>query len=677
MDNKTSGGNTKQGKRKRTSPPPPPPGRPTRTAAAVGVENRRAADKRAAEQGIVVGRARKRKMQRTTATLAKRVREASPITTATPAATLLSIVNSFLDPFKKTFPFFFRSPPPMQSPPISPPPPVKQKRKVQSISRISKSVINSIKNIANDENKVELFRKILQIFDSLHDFNIIFKKDPILIDKILYDNNISEDDNNISEDIKKNIETIFKRAYFEKDLLNNLIKEEERKGEKGKIITRYIRGNKEEEGKILSIFQKMKEEEVIADANTIFNKIDYCNDEILKEYAPYFSIATQHDLKGKNKCDINYKDDCYKCEIESDITLSKEKDGLLIIEAVKLKEGTRDGRYISYTLNGEKYYNDKHHDQLGMTKFIAICADILNIKIEEGKIVRAKRKGQGGGEISIEEIKDIINTLYNLNIDTFKKKDNESKEDKKEKNINYIRSLLDIKRLGDLLQIKVAQHNNYLFITGDQMAFIISTLGYNTSALWGGRNEIISSSETQQQSKSRSGQRDAKKRKLGGSTHNSKTKQYSIEDIYDIYNETLTKLINNIPEDKGEVGDNTVIAFEFMFVADIFLSNYEHLTEKEKIAIDELIKELTNKTNNIPTSEDKLSSARNKTKPSEDKLPRTRNETPTSVEFTPVNNTKRTQSNRNNPNTMKTTRTAPVTVIPSAAVAAGGGEEYE
>ena len=375
-----------------------------------------------------------------------------------------------------------------------------------------------------------------------------------------------------------------------------------------------------------------------------------------------------------------------------------------------------------------------------MTKFIAICADILNIKIEEGKIVRAKRKGQGGGEISIEEIKDIINTLYNLNIDTF------TGENKEKKNINYIRSLLDIKRLGDLLQIKVAQHNKYLFITGDQMAFIISTLGYNTSALWGGRNEIISSSETQQQSKSLSGQRDAKKRKLGGSTHNSKTKQYSIEDIYDIYNETLTKLINNIPEDKGEVGDNTVIAFEFMFVADIFLSNYEHLTEKEKIAIDELIKELTNKTNNIPTSEDKLSSARNKTKPSEDKLPssrnktptsvkftqvndnmnktnktnktkpsedklpssrnknkpsveftpvndnmnktnktkpsedklpRTRNETPTSVEFTPVNNTKRTQSNRNNPNTMKTTRTAPVTVIPSAAVAAGGGEEYE
>jgi hypothetical protein len=55
-----------------------------------------------------------------------------------------------------------------------------------------------------------------------------------------------------------------------------------------------------------------------------------------------------------------------------------------------------------------------------------------------------------------------------------------------ERNINYIRSLLDIKRLGDLLQIKVAEHNNYLFITGDQMAFIISTLGYNTSAVWGG-----------------------------------------------------------------------------------------------------------------------------------------------------------------------------------------------
>ena len=128
-----------------------------------------------------------------------------------------------------------------------------------------------------------------------------------------------------------------------------------------------------------------------------------------------------------------------------------------------------------------------------------------------------------------------------------------------------------------------------------------------------------------------------------------------------------------------------------MFVADIFLSNYEHLTEKEKIAIDELIKELTNKTN--------------KTKPSEDKLPSSRNKTPTptSVKFTPVYNnmnktnktkpsedklpsgTKRTQSNRNNPNTMKTTRTAPVTVVPSVAVvnlgevaaAAGGGEEYE
>jgi hypothetical protein len=51
--------------------------------------------------------------------------------------------------------------------------------------------------------------------------------------------------------------------------------------------------------------------------------------------------------------------------------------------------------------------------------------------------------------------------------------------------------------------------------------------------------------------------------------------------IYDIYNETLTKLINNIPEDKGEVGDNTVLAFEFMFVADIFLSIHEHLTARK------------------------------------------------------------------------------------------------
>jgi hypothetical protein len=88
----------------------------------------------------------------------------------------------------------------------------------------NKSVINSIKNIkkTNNKNNKKLFIKILQIFDSLHDFNIIFKKDPSLIDKILYDNNISKD-------IKNNIETIFKRTYFEKDLLNNLIKKEEGK----------------------------------------------------------------------------------------------------------------------------------------------------------------------------------------------------------------------------------------------------------------------------------------------------------------------------------------------------------------------------------------------------------------------------------------------------------------
>ena len=327
---------------------------------------------------------------------------------------------------------------------------------------------------------------------------------------------------------------------------------------------------------------------------------------------------------------------------------------------------------------------------------------------------------------------------YQLDITNFKDNDQEKI------NINYIRSLLDIKRLGDLLQIKVAQNNNYLFITGDQMAFIISTLGYDTQALWGGpmnkegSGKILTfmqggkgrrggrtvaeapAAERQKAEEEEAGGKEVRKTLSKNTTSKQQQPQQIIiekdldslnetltglmnnipnKGIYDIYNETLTKLINNIPEDKGEVGDNTVIAFEFMFVADIFLSNYEHLTEKEKIAIDELIKELTNKTNNILTSEDKLPSSRNKTPTSvkftpvndnmnktnniptsEDKLlPSARNKTnniPTS-EYKLPSGTKRTQSNRNNPNTMKTTRTAPVTVIPSAAAAAGGGEEYE
>ena len=310
MDNKTSGGNTKQ--IKRTSSP-----------LVEGGKGRKG-------KGGTAVRRSKRVATAAAAAFEEAVKRTQELEAEQRAKTLLSIVNSFLDPFKKTFSFFFRPPPPMQSPLTSPPPPVGQKRKAQSISRISKSVINSIKNIY-----------------SLHDYNIIYNKDPILIDKILYDNNISEDDNNISGEDKKNIKTIFKRTYFEKDLLNNLIQGEGR-------IQSYTR-NANNAGEIVAnIFEDFNNEKVIADANTFFNKKNYCSNTTLKKYAPYFSIATQHDSKGINKCLTNKNDICYKCDIESDITLSKDEDGLLIIEAVKLKEGTRDGRYISYTLNGYK-----------------------------------------------------------------------------------------------------------------------------------------------------------------------------------------------------------------------------------------------------------------------------------------------------------------------------------
>ena len=680
MDNKTSGGNTKQGKRKRT--PSSQQGRPTRTAAAgwfmnflnpfrylgktkkrprpkstpttsatssnlsqrssqqqtkrrkaamEGEANRREAELKAEAQAAAEARSQQQEAAQAkekgegTGTGQKRLRpKSTPPAPAAPAP----------------------APAPAPAAALTPPPPSPQKRQRLQKSQKrrpptqaeKKEAFNSIKNIAGERNKVELFRKILQIFDSLHDFSDIFNYDVSLIDKILYDNNISEE-----EDIKKNIKNIF-TSSFEKQLLNKLIDKDVRR--EATDVPNY---------KIIEIMEEAETEGVIADANSFFNKEIYCRKD-LKKYAPYYSIATQHDFKGTDKCSNtkNKEKDCYNCNIKNtdEIEVNKTSDGLLIIDQVKLKDGSEDSRYLKYKLLGDNewyFYNTSHPSKLGMPKFIAICKAILeegegktrqlpspeqavstslitsNLtdklksdvnkrineieeeltemrrrRISEGRRIftkiemdkmktllderneltkiiqeeladtatsRQKQNNRGGGkrirggaiqEINIPEIKEIISTLYQLDITNFKDNDQEKI------NINYIRSLLDIKRLGDLLQIKVAQHNDYLFITGDQMAFIISTLGYGTQALWGiGRKGKIISSK-----------------KIRNAIRGGNDKSFTKEEIDSSYNETLTKLINNIPRDNGKVGDNTVLAFEFMFVADIFLSIHEHLSKK-------------------------------------------------------------------------------------------------
>ena len=473
--------------------------------------------------------------------------------------------------------------------------------------------INSINKIANDKTKIYFFRKILQIFDSLHDYKDIFKNNEYLIDKILYDNNIGN-----NTDIKDKINCIFRGSKFEEKLLKSLTNE---KDLQEKSIKSYNRSN---DGKIVSIFNDINKE-VIADANKFFNKSEYCTDTELKEYMPHYSIATQHDYKGENKCGTQNKDDnCYKCSIKnmSEINLDKNFDGLLIIEQVKLKDGTEKDRYIKYKLNNKWYkYNDNYKNKLGMSKFIAICDSILNNK--------NKTK-------TIKEIEQIIYELYNLNIDIFNKNNN----NKEKNNINYVRSLLDIKRLGDLLQIKVAQHNNYLFITGDQTAFLISTLGYNTQALYSGsKNSDVISSKVIRKSRDINSKflpgtsvvdsfkpsrninsRNVNSRSAKGGfevevPHNIKNiynmnnmnnnieKFFSKKDIIDMYNKTLTKLIKNISEDKDKVGNNTVFAFEFMFVADIFLTILEHSTEEKEISVKQgLTTQKSKKKDNINNS---------------------------------------------------------------------------
>ena len=662
MDNKTSGGNTKQGKRKRT--PSSQQGRPTRTAAAGWFMN-------FLNPFRYLGKTKKRPRPKSTPTTSatssnlsqrssqqqqrKRQRQNQPRKKKTEgennrrdADQAAKHVGKLLRP--KSTPPAPAAPAPAPAPApaaaLTPPPPSPQKRQRLQKSQKrrpptqaeKKEAFNSIKNIAGERNKVELFRKILQIFDSLHDFSDIFNYDVSLIDKILYDNNISEE-----EDIKKNIKNIF-TSSFEKQLLNKLIDKDVRR--EATDVPNY---------KIIEIMEEAETEGVIADANSFFNKEIYCRKD-LKKYAPYYSIATQHDFKGTDKCSNtkNKEKDCYNCNIKNtdEIEVNKTSDGLLIIDQVKLKDGSEDSRYLKYKLLGDNewyFYNTSHPSKLGMPKFIAICKAILeegegktrqlpspeqavstslitsNLtdklksdvnkrineieeeltemrrrRISEGRRIftkiemdkmktllderneltkiiqeeladtatsRQKQNNRGGGkrirggaiqEINIPEIKEIISTLYQLDITNFKDNDQEKI------NINYIRSLLDIKRLGDLLQIKVAQHNDYLFITGDQMAFIISTLGYGTQALWGiGRKGKIISSK-----------------KIRNAIRGGNDKSFTKEEIDSSYNETLTKLINNIPRDNGKVGDNTVLAFEFMFVADIFLSIHEHLSKK-------------------------------------------------------------------------------------------------
>lgn len=75
------------------------------------------------------------------------------------------------------------------------------------------------------------------------------------------------------------------------------------------------------------------------------------------------------------------------------------------------------------------------------------------------------------GALLFKSNNDIIKDCYGLDFNQFS-------------DINeYLLALTDLKRMGDLLQVKLAKLLNYTFVSNDRMAILLSTIGYNNPSI--------------------------------------------------------------------------------------------------------------------------------------------------------------------------------------------------
>lgn len=221
------------------------------------------------------------------------------------------------------------------------------------------------------------------------------------------------------------------------------------------------------------------------------------------------SVATKYDRNINNTLNSMYPG----CVITNDkvsISLSKQHGELLFLDKVVIEAD--DNNIIKWVVGSD---NSKLEGQIDIARIvdsrntaknltlfgaqISNITEILSDPRQEKKRTRqpddaaspaqeaTKRARQdsvsGGGKTlvsSVEELGNVINNLYGLDINKFNLNSQESMK-------IYIGILTDFKRLGDLLQIKVAKMGNNVFVSNDIVATILSSSSYNVPTIRTGK----------------------------------------------------------------------------------------------------------------------------------------------------------------------------------------------
>jgi hypothetical protein len=427
----------------------------------------------------------------------------------------------------------------------------------------------SIGEFLNNKDDIGELKKKLQICDTIHDFggnDVLFG----LLGKILC---LPLPENN-------KLETSIRKILY-KDITEN------------KNATNIY--------EILDkLFEKQKNRNVVVEKSgkgglTTLDR-EHCFDENIL-YTEIYSKANQYDnAAASERSDIPESCVKYNPDDSSEITITTTKeDGLLVIDTVKLFKEKNTSKYkITYKI--DKQTKTINFEKAKDFKFGA--PEIRNFLqfIEQ------------------DEISGPINDIFQLNY-------NEYKNSGKDKIKIYIKCLFDFKRLGDLQLIKVAEKYELPFVTRDRLAAIIENQSYGIPFITGDRLAAIIANQSYgipslfiSSAKNSKPELYTKEKQciiyekaknivdylLDNYTNaenyiNEEKIQKYLEHLNDrIYHEILDKKTTGgnpqdlpekmnedrlyyalglfkiideyVPRDKGTVGDNTVLLFQYMFL---------------------------------------------------------------------------------------------------------------
>jgi hypothetical protein len=209
---------------------------------------------------------------------------------------------------------------------------------------------------------------------------------------------------------------------------------------------------------------------------TVLTESDICNNLLQsKDEAPFIlkSIATAYDRNVKNV--IN--EPCSKEDDErKDVLLFTKKNGELTgFDSISLKSEYK----LTWTLNSntgtininkiiESKKNSRQADSDNSPMSLPMFFDMIN------KILN---NTEGSKRNALNSLNAKISSLYDLNI-------NEVIDNEKNIDIDtYIMCLTDLKSMGDLLQVKMAELSKSIFVSNDRTTCLMSTIGYNNPTL--------------------------------------------------------------------------------------------------------------------------------------------------------------------------------------------------